>query len=252
MWCPSCIFFYDDIMDMREDFAFQHVTEYLVQNLDKLDFQPQPETVVSMHYHTGRPQSDAEARSALTLLSKLPGVTVRDIGGDERFGRHCTPAVRQQMGPEAWDEMSGQWVQKAVDAGADTYATLYHGCQRHMCGLEADYPVRVEHYLTLVGRALGIEYEDQYKKHPLGKHRRYPRRDRPLRRSQQHPPRRSPRGHHPHLPVPVRNSRATRAHPQAKARSACSGSQCCTTPGRLEEVGLWLPASHRIPRQAER
>ena len=47
MWCPSCIFFYDDIMDMREDFAFQHVTEYLVQNLDKLDFQPQPETTVS-------------------------------------------------------------------------------------------------------------------------------------------------------------------------------------------------------------
>ena len=37
MWCPSCIFFYDDIMDMRADFAFQHVTEYLVQNLDKLD-----------------------------------------------------------------------------------------------------------------------------------------------------------------------------------------------------------------------
>ena len=71
------------------------------------------------------------------------------------------------MGPEAWDEMSGQWVQKAVDAGADTYATLYHGCQRHMCGLEAGYPVRVEHYLTLVGRALGIEYEDQYKKHTL-------------------------------------------------------------------------------------
>ena len=62
MWCPSCIFFYDDIMDMREDFAFQHVTEYLVQNLDKLDLRPQPETIVSLHYHTGRPQSDAEAR----------------------------------------------------------------------------------------------------------------------------------------------------------------------------------------------
>ena len=132
MWCPSCIFFYDDIMDMREDFSFQHVTEYLVQNLDKLDFQPQPETTVSLHYHAGRPQSDAEAQSALTLLRALPGVNVVDIGGDERFGRHCTPAVRQSMGPEAWDEMSGQWVQKAIDAGSGTYATLYHGCQRHM------------------------------------------------------------------------------------------------------------------------
>ncbi len=167
MWCPSCIFFYDDIMDMREEFSFQHVTEYLVQNLHKLDFQPQQETTVALHYHTGRPQSDAEAQSALTLLGRLPGVTLRDIGADPRFGRHCTPAVRQQMGPEAWDAMSGQWAQRAVDAGADTYATLYHGCQRHMCALESDYPVRVEHYLTLVGRALGIEHEDQYKKHTL-------------------------------------------------------------------------------------
>ncbi len=167
MWCPSCIFFYDDIMDMREGFSFQHVTEYLAHNLDKLSFQPQPATTVSLHYHAGRTQSNAEAQSALKLLRSLPGVTVRDIGGDPRFGRHCTPAVRQQMGPEAWDEMCGQWAQKAVDAGADTYATLYHGCQRHMCSLEADYPLRIEHYLTLVGRALGIEYDDQYKKHVL-------------------------------------------------------------------------------------
>ncbi len=167
MWCPSCIYFYDDIMDMRENFTFQHVTEFLVQNLDRLDFQPQPETTLSLHYHTGRPQSVAEAQSALTLLSKLPGVTVLDLGTDPRFGRHCTPAVREQVGPEEWDRMAQESVQRAVDAGADTLATLYHGCQRHLCGLEAEYPVRVEHYLTLVGRALGIEHEDLYKKHVL-------------------------------------------------------------------------------------
>ena len=167
MWCPSCIFFYDDIMDMREEFTFQHVTEFLVQNLHRLDFRPQPETTLSLHYHTGRPQSEAEARSALTLLSKLPGVTALDLGSDERYGRHCTPAVREQVGPETWDEMARGSVRQAMDAGADTFATLYHGCQRHMCGLEAEFPVRVEHYLTLVGRALGIEYEDQFKKHLL-------------------------------------------------------------------------------------
>ena len=100
-------------------------------------------------------------------MSKLPGVTALDLGTDERYGRHCTPAVRQEVGPEVWDEMARDSVRQAVDAGADTFATLYHGCQRHMCGLEADFPVRVEHYLTLVGRALGIEHEDQFKKHLL-------------------------------------------------------------------------------------
>ena len=168
MWCPSCIYFYDDIMDMREtSFDFNHVTEFLMANLDKLDFQPQPETTVALHYHTGRPQSDAEAQSALTLLSKLPGVNVIDLGSDARFGRHCTPAVREKMGSDEWEKMATGFVEQAIDKGADTFTTLYHGCQRHMCQYEADYPVKVEHYLTPVGRALGIEHVDLHKKHVL-------------------------------------------------------------------------------------
>ena len=168
MWCPSCIYFYDDIMDMREkSFDFNHVTEFLVANLDKLDLQPQPETTVALHYHTGRPQSDAEAQSAMTLLSKLPGVTVVDIGTDARFGRHCTPAVRERMGTDEWETMTTGFVEQAIGQGADTFTTLYHGCQRHMCRYEAGYPVKVEHYLTVVGRALGIEHEDRHKKHVL-------------------------------------------------------------------------------------
>ena len=63
--------------------------------------------------------------------------------------------------------MATGFVEQAVERGADTFATLYHGCQRHMCRYEADYPVKVEHYLTLVGRALGIEHEDLHKKHVL-------------------------------------------------------------------------------------
>ena len=81
--------------------------------------------------------------------------------------RHCTPAVREKMGSEEWETMSTGFVEKAIERGADTFATLYHGCQRHMCRYEADYPVKVEHYLTLVGRALGIEHEDLHKKHVL-------------------------------------------------------------------------------------
>ncbi|GIT44884.1 MAG: hypothetical protein Ct9H300mP11_28200 [Chloroflexota bacterium] len=54
---PSCIYFYDDIMDMRgKSFDFNHVAEFLVDNFGKLDFKPQPETTVALHYHTGREQ----------------------------------------------------------------------------------------------------------------------------------------------------------------------------------------------------
>ena len=167
MWCPSCIYYYDDMMQMRETFPLQHVTEFLLENLDRLEFRNEVKANVALHYHTGRPQSDAEARSAQELLSRIPGVNLIDVGTDPRFSRHCTERVREGMGAENWDNMASHFFQKAAEAGVDIYSTLYHGCHRMLCGYEKDFPFKVEHYLTLVGRALGIEYEDLFKKHML-------------------------------------------------------------------------------------
>ena len=171
MWCPSCIFFYDEIMGMRDDFPFQHVTEFLVENLDRLDFRPKvSEEVaekVTLHYHTGRPQSDEEARCALKLLSQVPGVDLLDLGTDPQLGRHCTARVQEQVGAQEWDWIVSDHFRRAVEAGVDTYTTLYHGCQRIICGYEKRYPLKVEHYLTVVGKALGIEHEDLFKKYVL-------------------------------------------------------------------------------------
>ena len=165
MWCPSCIFFYDEIMGMQERFSFQHVTQYLLQHLDKLDFQPVESQRISLHYHTGRPQSDAEAESAMDLLSRVPGLDLVDLGTDARFGRHCTGQVREKVGPEVWDGIVADSFRRSVEAGIDTYTTLYHGCHRALCRYEKDYPVKVEHYLSILGRSLGIEHEDLYKKY---------------------------------------------------------------------------------------
>ena len=71
------------------------------------------------------------------------------------------------MGPQEWDDMVTGSIQKAADSDVDIYSTLYHGCQRALCGYEADYPLKVEHYLTVVGRALGIDHQDLYKKYLL-------------------------------------------------------------------------------------
>ena len=165
MWCPSCVFFYDDIMDMKEEFSFQHATQFLVENLDRLDFTQQVNERVSLHYHTWRPQSDEEARCASKLLGAVPGIDLVDLGTDPDLGRHCTAAVRQQLGPEKWDGVISSSFEKAGEAEVDVYSTIYHGCQRILCRYETEYPLRVEHYLTLVGRALGIEHEDLFKKY---------------------------------------------------------------------------------------
>ena len=167
MWCPSCIYFYDEIMQIQDRISFQHVTEFLVENLNRLDFQPQSPARVSLHYHTGRYQSDLEAQSAFTLLENLPGIEPVDLGTDLRLGRHCTAAVREKVGSQEWDAMVTDSIQKAVDSKVDVYSTLYHGCQRALCSYERDYSLKVEHYLEVVGRALGVEHHDLYKKYML-------------------------------------------------------------------------------------
>jgi hypothetical protein len=56
-------------------------------------------------------------------------------------------------------------IDRARDAGATHIAGIYHGCHRELCRFETERPIVFEHYLTLFGRALGIEFEDSYKKY---------------------------------------------------------------------------------------
>ena len=63
-----------------------------------------------------------------------------------------------------WATASGAGVYAPLATEARTLATLYHGCQRQICGFESE-EMRVEHYLTVFARALGIEFEDKFKKY---------------------------------------------------------------------------------------
>ena len=58
-------------------------------------------------------------------------------------------------------------IERARAAGADTLACIYHGCQRMICGFEAEGRLTIEHYLSVFARALGIEFEDTFKKYRL-------------------------------------------------------------------------------------
>jgi hypothetical protein len=72
--------------------------------------------------------------------------------------------VQAELGRPVWDGLVRDEIARAHAAGADTLATIYHGCQRLICGFEADAPVTIEHYLSVFARSLGIEFEDTYKR----------------------------------------------------------------------------------------
>lgn len=168
MWCPSCIYFYDEIVQADVPYRVQHVSEYLLEHLALFGpLRPaDSRSKVALHCHDDSTARLRERDAVRGLLSAVPGIDLLDPGCEAGWGRSCTwPAGADAQA--AWRSRAMRQLDSAVSLGAETLATMYHGCQRLLCGYEADRPLRIEHYLTVFGRALGIEHEDTYKRYLL-------------------------------------------------------------------------------------
>ncbi|HUK61853.1 MAG TPA: heterodisulfide reductase-related iron-sulfur binding cluster, partial [Dongiaceae bacterium] len=53
MWCPSCIQFYDEVLQAEMPFPKRHTTEFLAERLERGDFTftQRVEATVALHYH---------------------------------------------------------------------------------------------------------------------------------------------------------------------------------------------------------
>lgn len=167
MWCPSCMFFYDEVQRFEWPFPVRHTTEFLVAHLPDLRFTGRVDAGVALHRHTEGEARRREGAAARRLLEAVPGLRWIDVEPEPRFGRLCTAAVQAQLGPAVWDGLVRDELDRAIRGGAEVLATVYHGCQRLICGFEAERALGIEHYLSVFGRGLGIAFEDRYKKYRL-------------------------------------------------------------------------------------
>jgi len=167
MWCPSCIQFYDEVLQADLPFPKRHTAEFLAERLERGEFAftGRVDATVALHYHRASEPRRREGQAARRLLEAVPGLTVVDFEPDTRWGRTCTPALQEQLGHDVWRQMVLDDTDRALAAGATHMAGIYHGCHRELCRFEAERPIVYEHYLTLFARALGIEFEDTYKKY---------------------------------------------------------------------------------------
>lgn len=167
MWCPSCIYFYDEVMHAKTPYRVRHTTEFLLAEVPRMEFTARVERTVAVHAHAVGEARQREARACRELLAAVPGVRVVPLESEPRFGRSCAPAIPLALGQDVWDGLVRDEIERARAAGADTLACIYHGCQRMTCGFEADGRITIEHYLSVFARALGIEFEDTFKKYRL-------------------------------------------------------------------------------------
>jgi Fe-S oxidoreductase len=170
MWCPSCNEHYDGVVTTQHDvpFPYEHVTAFVARHLDRVRFANRIDKRVALHYHTGHWQQDLDRQSTRTILSAIPGLEYVEVPNSPELGRHCSTTYIERAGRAAWQRHIDDVMRAAAAAGADVLATIYHSCQREICGEEAKYPFEIVNWVSLLAHAMGLPaHEDWFKRHRL-------------------------------------------------------------------------------------
>jgi Fe-S oxidoreductase len=166
-WCPSC----DNQLraesqDVVTDTAKQRIsfTRYLATQIDRLKFSIAVPLTVAIHFHGGFAEQEADGADVRLLLLQIPGLTILDMPGTEKLGRHCSDAAIKGFGESRYPGAMEDWTAEAQRRGATHIVTVYHSCHRQLLltqrGMAAEKRLPVVNYLTLMARSLGIQERD--------------------------------------------------------------------------------------------
>jgi Fe-S oxidoreductase len=161
-WCPSCHRHMGSFMTQYQEanFSVGHITQVLHARRDLLAQQMtrRIERRVILHRHFGFREVDVNCLVA-DLLRVVPGLELVDT-------EHAAPGYMCSTlmpVPEAMKANTNKLCEIAREAKADDAVTIFHSCQRLLCGLEASEPFRVVNYITVLAQALGHEFQDEFK-----------------------------------------------------------------------------------------
>ena len=119
---------------------------------------------IALHFHGGFAEQETDGTEARLLLSRIPGLTLIDMAGTERLGRHCSDAAIKGFGESQYPGAMEAWIAEARRRGATHVATLYHSCHRQLLltrrNMAAENQLPVVNYLTLMARSLGLRERD--------------------------------------------------------------------------------------------
>lgn len=167
-WCPTCTKNFDELEKDVEapSFDLGHISEFLAANLEALKARftaDQPKRRVVIHEHQG---IGATVQSIRNLLAAVPNLELVELEQDSGFSYACGGQAAKFKDRE--QAIHRGLVMGAVEAGADTIATMYHSCHRALAGAEAVYPLRVVNFTDILAEAMGRgghpDYYQLYKK----------------------------------------------------------------------------------------
>ena len=154
-WCPSCHRHAGTFMAgvATANYEVSHITEMLHARRHLLAplLKQRSERKVVLHTHTGFHEVDANPLVA-DLLRLIPGleVVVTDYSAPGHMCSGLAPV------PAALKDVVRHCVDLTAAHGTDTLVTVFHSCQRLLCGLATTDGIKVVNYVNLLTEAMGI------------------------------------------------------------------------------------------------
>ena len=167
-YCPSCHAHMDYTLaetGIAFDVPYLHVTEFIVEKLDRLHFPNRVERRILFHAHGDDDQARRDSHFARAILGAIPGLDVVDASGSAEWGHDCGSLQIARIGPDRHARLVQELFETARREKADAVAALYHSCYRNLCPQEAVHGIETIHYTDIVAEAMGLpRREEAYKR----------------------------------------------------------------------------------------
>jgi heterodisulfide reductase subunit D len=160
--CPGCTMRLAGNFGAPSELSFRplHFAAFLCENLDRLKFERSIDKTVAIHDPCKLGRGLGEFEGVRKVLKAIPGLRVVEM---EHWGKNtlCCSGAASLSNPEAAKNLGLVLMEEAKKTGAELLVDLCLGCHRALSGLAKDYSFEVVSFVTLVGRAMGIEHADK-------------------------------------------------------------------------------------------
>ena len=144
-------------------FKYDEMFHFLSLHINELAFTQPVNRKVTLHDPCSLSRVLGDSTSLRALLKAIPGLTLVEMGKNKKESI-CCGAVASRRLPGVGRAMARQVLEEALKTGADVMVDACQGCHFQFCAAQPEYPFQIENLLSLIGEAMGVQFEDKLKK----------------------------------------------------------------------------------------
>jgi len=160
--CGGCFYRFKYHLPLVLDFSFKikPLSQFYLENIDKIQFTRSLDEKVTYHDPCGLGRKSGFFDVPRELIKKIPGIELVEMNPSREESR-CCGGMNMITNPKV-AKLLGHDLGKTVKAsGVDKVISTCTGCYLTLTRIGAQYNFSAETFITLLGRAMGIEYEDR-------------------------------------------------------------------------------------------